>query len=63
MSPMLLFCLGIGKDIVNENNYEVVKKRFTHAVYQVYEHGRCVGQTKRHDHDSQYTFEMIHLSS
>ncbi|MFS7908332.1 hypothetical protein Hanom_Chr01g00081951 [Helianthus anomalus] len=48
---MLFLRLGIDKNIVDENDHETVQVRLAHAVHQIHENNRCVGQTKGHDHE------------
>lgn len=42
---------AVDEDIVEEDEYEPVKKRPQDGVHQGLERGRCVGQAKRHDQE------------
>ncbi|GJR09477.1 reverse transcriptase domain-containing protein [Tanacetum coccineum] len=46
---MFLLTFGVDQNVIDEDNYKLVQIRFTHPVYKVHEHGRCISQTKRHN--------------
>ena len=45
---MFLRILGIYQDIVNEDNYELIKVRVKHPIHEVHKCNRCICQTKWH---------------
>ncbi|KAJ0628942.1 hypothetical protein HanIR_Chr00c36g0912511 [Helianthus annuus] len=51
MASMISFRLRIDKDIINKNYNETTQIGFANTVHKVHEHGGCISQTKRHDHE------------
>ena len=45
---MFLRILGIYQDVVNEDNYELVKIRVKHPIHEVHKCSRYICQTKWH---------------
>ncbi|KAI3825583.1 hypothetical protein L1987_07074 [Smallanthus sonchifolius] len=48
---MFIPILGIDEDVIDEDDNEMIKVRFTHMVYEVHEYRGCIGQSEGHDHE------------
>src|ERR1043165_204947 len=51
MFLVIRLVLGIGQNVVNKHDDELIKVRLANAVHQVHEHRRYVSETKRHDQE------------
>jgi len=50
---LLVLCLGlrIDKNIIDEDNDELIKERLKNLVHQIHEYGRCISQAEWHDQE------------
>jgi hypothetical protein len=49
MFLMLLLIFGLNQDVINEHHHKLNQVLHKNFVHQIYEVGRCIGQSKRHD--------------
>ena len=49
MFSMLFFSLGVDKDIINEDNHELVEVLHEYLIHEIHEISRGIGQTKGHN--------------
>jgi hypothetical protein len=46
---MIFLILGINKDVINKNHYELVKLGHEYRIHEIHEVGKRICETERHD--------------